>query len=141
MTIKHIYNQKAPTLQKNTLLPELMKSITQNACDVITITDEWRQVIGTVNAFQILEGAAYGNVFYPLSVNSEMIMKENPIIIDENAEIELVLEIFYRHDLSILPVVRKGRFAGTISIRDILKFLKENPSTAHPVIPAKTLWD
>lgn len=49
------------------------------------------------------------------------LMIKNPIVVDPDADIEIAAQLIYKHKISGMPVVKKGKLVGIITETDILR--------------------
>jgi CIC family chloride channel protein len=97
------------------------------------VTDDM-EVIGTVSEVDILDAVREGRTIHEFSAESIMScghaehkqsVCKKPITINPNVSINEIVDLMYKNDLSILPVVDGKKLVGMISRKDLMVAMAE----------------
>ena len=89
----------------------------------IPIIDPGNHLVGMVTEFDILKALAEKKDLH--SLKADEIMSPLPLVVEETASAEEVIQLMLTHKILRLPVTRDGRILGVISRADILDHMIE----------------
>jgi predicted transcriptional regulator len=106
--------------KKNATIIEVATRIVLGGFNGIPIINDDGMVIGMLTTIDILNAIKAGKDINSATI--EEIMTVNPIVINQNKEIEETIDIMNKNRISMVPVVEDdGRIIGICSRSDIIK--------------------
>ncbi|MBI4687811.1 MAG: CBS domain-containing protein [Nitrospirae bacterium] len=98
----------------------------------LPVVDDELRVMGVVSEFDVLTALKEGRTVHEFSAESLMTCGhsehgacDSPVTVQPNTEIEDIVDLFIQKNVSILPVVEKGKLVGIISRKNIMNALAE----------------
>ncbi len=74
--------------------------------------------------YNIILSHSLKSIYDALKMPAENIMRNNPVVVSEDANIPEVLEVMIKYGVGALPVInRDGRYVGLITERSLVKYL------------------
>jgi CBS domain-containing protein len=107
----------APRVAPETSLNEVARLMIESGIRQLPVF-EGDKLSGFVTNEDVIHGAVldkWGNS------SIEEVMTEDPVVIEENSSIGAALSLFREHDFSHVPVVKRGRLMGLLSVHDIIE--------------------
>ncbi len=121
MKVKDCMTRHVVAARRQATCRELAQQMLAGRFSGIPIVDDQLRVIGMVTEFDLLKALKTDQSHMFGAIIAEEIMSQEPICIEEEAELDEAIQLMTRHHIIRLPVVRKNRLVGVISRSDILR--------------------
>ena len=106
------------SITEKTSIKEAIEVMKVNSIRHLPVTGEANMLVGFVTLADLRMGLIPSMVA-GLSLSDLMI--KNPIIVDPDSDIEIAAQLIYKHKISGIPVVKKGKLVGIITESDMLR--------------------
>jgi len=103
---------------EKTSVKEAIEVMKVNSIRHLPVTGEANMLVGFVTLADLRMGLIPSMVA-GLSLSDLMI--KNPITVDPDSDIEIAAQLIYKHKISGIPVVKKGKLVGIITESDMLR--------------------
>jgi len=120
MLAKEVMNKIVTAATRRTNGRDLAVKLLSGMYSGLPVVDDGR-VIGVVTEFDLLQAVKKGRELQ--EITAEDIMTQDPICVDETAEVDEIINIMTEHNVIRVPVVRCGNLVGVISRSDVLTSL------------------
>ncbi len=106
------------SITEKTSIKEAIEIMKVNSIRHLPVTGEGSLLIGFVTLADLRTGLIPSMV---AGLTLSDLMIKNPIIVDPDSEIEIAAQLIYKHKISGIPVVKKGKLVGIITESDMLR--------------------
>jgi len=106
------------SITEKTSVKEAIEVMKVNSIRHLPVTGEANMLVGFVTLADLRMGLIPSMVA-GLSLSDLMI--KNPITVDPDSDIEIAAQLIYKHKISGIPVVKKGKLVGIITESDMLR--------------------
>jgi CBS domain-containing protein len=125
LTARDIMTENVVTILPSCSVGSAIEQLIHEQISGLPVVDEHEQLVGIVTEFALLATA------YDESIASESVdkhMTTDVLTVDVDDAVRKVADLFIVHRVRRVPVLEKGRIAGLISRRDVLKAVYEGSS-------------
>jgi CBS domain-containing protein len=125
LTARDIMTENVVTIPPSCSVGDAIELLIQEQISGLPVVDSNGQLVGIVTEFALLATA------YDESISSESVdkhMTTDVLTVDVDDAVRKVADLFIVHRVRRVPVMEKGRIAGLISRRDVLKAVFESSS-------------
>jgi CBS domain-containing protein len=125
LTARDIMTENVVTILPSCSVGSAIEQLIHEQISGLPVVDEHDQLVGIVTEFALLATA------YDESITSESVdkhMTTDVLTVDVDDPVRTVADLFIVHRVRRVPVMEKGRIAGLISRRDVLKAVYEGSS-------------
>lgn len=110
--------QDLPLISENSLMPDIIQSISAGGCGLAIITDVTNQVLGIITDGDIRKCMqSKENSFFVLKAKE--IMNRNPILINQNVTINEAEQIFKERKINTIIVVEDRKIIGLVPYKKL----------------------
>jgi acetoin utilization protein AcuB len=106
------------SITEKTSIKEAIEVMKVNSIRHLPVTGEANMLVGFVTLADLRTGLIPSMV---AGLTLSDLMIKNPIIVDPDSEIEIAAQLIYKHKISGIPVVKKGKLVGIITESDMLR--------------------
>ena len=106
------------SITEKTSIKEAIEIMKVNSIRHLPVTGEGNMLVGFVTLADLRTGLIPSMV---AGLTLSDLMIKNPIIVDPDSEIEIAAQLIYKHKISGIPVVKKGKLVGIITESDMLR--------------------
>lgn len=136
--VKEIMDRRPRTVNSDTSMDDLLKCFRGRVGDCFPVVDKERKLVGVVTGSDILEifKVPSRHAFVGVSGAREArkgaanhvrgIMTWHPIVATPDMTVEEVVKIMTTHKLRHLPVVRRDKLVGLITLRHLINLLSRD---------------
>ena len=118
MKIKALMIPDPISITEKTSIREAIEVMKVNSIRHLPVTGEANMLVGFVTLADLRTGLIPSMV---AGLTLSDLMIKNPIIVDPDSEIEIAAQLIYKHKISGIPVVKKGKLVGIITESDMLR--------------------
>jgi acetoin utilization protein AcuB len=118
MKIKALMIPDPISITEKTSIKEAIEVMKVNSIRHLPVTGEGNTLAGFVTLADLRTGLIPSMV---AGLTLSDLMIKNPIIVDPDSDIEIAAQLIYKHKISGIPVVKKGRLVGIITESDMLR--------------------
>jgi CBS domain-containing protein len=125
LTARDIMTENVVTILPSCSVGSAIEQLIHEQISGLPVVDENDQLVGIVTEFALLATA------YDESITNESVdkhMTTDVLTVDIDDAVRKVADLFIVHRVRRVPVMEKGRIAGLISRRDVLKAVYEGSS-------------
>ena len=125
LTARDIMTENVVTILPSCSVGSAIEQLIREQISGLPVVDENDQLVGIVTEFALLATA------YDESITGESVdkhMTTDVLTVDVDDAVRKVADLFIVHRVRRVPVMEKGRIAGLISRRDVLKAVYEGSS-------------
>jgi acetoin utilization protein AcuB len=106
------------SITEKTSIKEAIEVMKVNSIRHLPVTGEANMLVGFVTLADLRMGLIPSMV---AGLTLSDLMIKNPIIVDPDSDIEIAAQLIYKHKISGIPVVKKGKLVGIITESDMLR--------------------
>jgi len=125
LTARDIMTENVVTILPTCSVGSAIELLIQEQISGLPVVDENERLVGIVTEFALL-ATAYDDSIASESVDKHM--TTDVLTVDVDDTVRKVADLFIVHRVRRVPVMEKGRIAGLISRRDVLKAVYEGSS-------------
>jgi CBS domain-containing protein len=125
LTARDIMTENVVTILPSCSVGSAIEQLIHEQISGLPVVDEHEQLVGIVTEFALL-ATAYDESIANESVDKHM--TTDVLTVDVDDAVRKVADLFIVHRVRRVPVLEKGRIAGLISRRDVLKAVYEGSS-------------
>lgn len=129
LTARDIMTENVVTVQPTCSVRSAIERLISEQISGLPVVDECGLLVGIVTEFALL-ATAYDDRVAGDSIANHM--TTDVLTVDVNDPVRKVADLFIVHRVRRVPVMDKGRIAGLISRRDVLKVVFQNPAQYSP---------
>jgi acetoin utilization protein AcuB len=118
MKIRSLMIPDPISITEKTSIKEAIEVMKVNSIRHLPVTGEANMLVGFVTLADLRTGLIPSMV---AGLTLSDLMIKNPIIVDPDSEIEIAAQLIYKHKISGIPVVKKGKLVGIITESDMLR--------------------
>jgi acetoin utilization protein AcuB len=118
MKIKALMIPDPISITEKTSIKEAIEVMKVNSIRHLPVTGEGNTLAGFVTLADLRTGLIPSMV---AGLTLSDLMIKNPIVVDPDSDIEIAAQLIYKHKISGIPVVKKGRLVGIITESDMLR--------------------
>jgi acetoin utilization protein AcuB len=118
MKIKALMIPDPISITEKTSIKEAIEIMKVNSIRHLPVTGEGNMLVGFVTLADLRMGLIPSMV---AGLTLSDLMIKNPIIVDPDGDIEIAAQLIYKHKISGIPVVKKGKLVGIITESDMLR--------------------
>jgi len=118
MKIKALMIPDPISITEKTSIKEAIEIMKINSIRHLPVTGEGNALLGFVTLADLKMGLIPSMV---AGLTLSDLMIKNPIIVDPDSDIEIAAQLIYKHKISGIPVVKKGKLVGIITESDMLR--------------------
>jgi CBS domain-containing protein len=128
---RNIMTAHAIAIAPETSLETIARTLVDNGIGGTTVVDEDENVIGFVSETDLITALLAGPV---ANQTASSIMTHPPIVVDEFAPSDEVMQILRESQIHHLPVVRNGKLVGIITPHDVIRYFVEKQLPPEPEV-------
>ena len=128
LTARDIMTENVVTIPPSCSVGHAIELLIQEQISGLPVVDANDQLVGIVTEFALL-ATAYDDSITTESVDQHM--TTDVLTVDVDDAVRKVADLFIVHRVRRVPVMEKGRIAGLISRRDVLKAVYEGSSNLN----------
>jgi len=106
------------SITEKTSIKEAIEVMKVNSIRHLPVTGQANMLVGFVTLADLRTGLIPSMV---AGLTLSDLMIKNPIIVDPDSDIEIAAQLIYKHKISGIPVVKKGKLVGIITESDMLR--------------------
>jgi acetoin utilization protein AcuB len=106
------------SITEKTSIEEAIEVMKVNSIRHLPVTGAGHVLVGFVTLADLRTGLIPSMV---AGLTLSDLMIKNPIIVEPDSEIEIAAQLIYKHKISGIPVVKKGKLVGIITESDMLR--------------------
>jgi len=118
MKIKALMIPDPISITERTSVKEAIEVMKVNSIRHLPVTGEGNVLAGFVTLADLRMGLIPSMV---AGLTLSDLMIKDPIIVDPDSDIEIAAQLIYKHKISGIPVVKKGKLVGIITESDMLR--------------------
>ena len=118
MKIKALMIPDPISITEKTSIKEAIEIMKVNSIRHLPVTGGGNMLVGFVTLADLRMGLIPSMV---AGLTLSDLMINNPIIVDPDSDIEIAAQLIYKHKISGIPVVKKGKLVGIITESDMLR--------------------
>ncbi len=118
MKIRAMMIPEPISITEKTSVEEAIEIMKVNSIRHLPVTGEGNVLVGFVTLADLRMGLIPSMV---AGLTLSDLMIKNPIIVDPGSDIEVAAQLIYKHKISGIPVVKKGKLVGIITESDMLR--------------------
>ena len=118
MKIKALMIPDPISITEKTSIKEAIEIMKVNSIRHLPVTGEGNMLVGFVTLADLRMGLIPSMV---AGLTLSDLMIKNPITVDPDSDIEIAAQLIYKHKISGIPVVKKGKLTGIITESDMLR--------------------
>jgi acetoin utilization protein AcuB len=118
MKIKALMIPDPISITEKTSVREAIEIMKANSIRHLPVTQEGNLLVGFVTLADLRMGLIPSMV---AGLTLSDLMIKNPITVDPESDIEIAAQLIYKHKISGIPVVKKGKLVGIITESDMLR--------------------
>jgi len=108
------------SITEKTSIKEAIEVMKVNSIRHLPVTGAGHVLVGFVTLADLRMGLIPSMV---AGLTLSDLMIKNPIIVDPDSDIEIAAQLIYKHKISGIPVVKKGKLVGIITESDIIDMM------------------
>lgn len=120
---RNLMTAPVKSVSPETPLSEIALLFAEAHISGVPVTDPEERVLGIISEADILNALLTGR---PLSTLAEEVMTSRVYTVDEFDLTDEVMELFRKHRIHHLPVVRQEKLLGMITPSDVIRFLAQD---------------
>lgn len=120
---RNLMTAPVKSVSPETPLSEIALLFAEAHISGVPVTDPEERVLGIISEADILNALLTGR---PLSTLAEEVMTSRVYTVDEFDLTDEVMELFRKHRIHHLPVVREKKLLGMITPSDVIRFLAQD---------------
>ena len=126
---RNLMNTPVKSVSLGTPLSDIAILLAEERISGVPVTDEDGRVLGMISEADIMNALLKG---LPLRTPVDEVMTSPVHTVDEFDLTDEVMELFRKHRIHHLPVVREEKLLGMITPSDVIRFLAEDiPETGR----------
>jgi CBS domain-containing protein len=136
LTAQQVMHRKVVSVSSNATVEETIRLLRQLDISGAPVVDGDGMLVGIISDFALL-----GIVYEPEIRTAPVaeLMTRDVLTVDEQTPLNEIADLFIRHRIRRVPVVRDGRLVGVVSRPDLLKHVLESvPQLQEPVEQASS---
>ena len=118
MKIKALMIPDPISITEKTSIKEAIEIMKVNSIRHLPVTGEGNMLLGFVTLADLRMGLIPSMV---AGLTLSDLMIKDPITVDPDSDIEIAAQLIYKHKISGIPVVKKGKLVGIITESDMLR--------------------
>jgi CBS domain-containing protein len=134
LNAQHVMNQNVVSISSSATVEETIRLLRQRAISGAPVVDGDGMLVGIISDFALL-----GIVYEPKLRTAPVarLMTRDVMTVDEQTPLNEIADLFIRHRIRRVPVVREGRLVGVVSRPDLLEHMLDGEAQlSEPVAQA-----